>query len=124
MSTIFKQVKTSDKEYNDGLILTEPILASFPNNLPPQEVLKKMQFNAFQYESNQKGKEPKLKRRLIKAELKGSGVKYQAKNHVHDANPKDQASDYYVGVFNKDENKVYLIPVNGCYQFTQEIENF
>lgn len=29
-----------------------------------------------------------------------------------------------MGVFNPDDNKVYVVPVQTCYQFTQEIENF
>lgn len=35
MSTQFKVVKTKDKDSQDDTYITEPILASFPNNMPP-----------------------------------------------------------------------------------------
>jgi len=50
---------------------------------------------------------------VIKAESKG--IKYQAKNFSIETNAKEQASDYYLGVFNPDENKTYLIQVNTPY---------
>ena len=63
---------------------------------------------------------------MVKAEFKdnGSSIKYQARNYGHDLDKKDQASDYYLGIFLEQENKVHLIKVNTAYQFTQEIEGF
>jgi hypothetical protein len=43
---------------------------------------------------------------------------------VNEVNPKNQGSDYYLGLFVEDENKVYMLPVTSCYQFTQQIERF
>ena len=57
---------------------------------------------------------------MIKAEFKDNGgsVKYQARNYGHDLDERDQASEYYLGIFLEQENKVHLIKVNTAYQFT------
>eukprot|EP00347_Sterkiella_histriomuscorum_P023078 403336035 len=129
-STNFKTVKTCDKDHADSNFLTEPIIASFPNNMPSGQHLQKLTFAAFQQEKDNQGKQQnRLKRRLIKAEYKqgsqaAGGVRYQGKNHGHDINPKDQASDYYMGVFVPEENRVFMVPVSTCYQFNQEIQKF
>lgn len=36
----------------------------------------------------------------------------------------DQASDYYLAIFDSKENKAYTIPITSAYQFTQVIETF
>ncbi len=56
---------------------------------------------------------------MIKSEYKDNnrGVKYQAKNYGHDVESKDQASDYYIGIYLEQENKVHMVRVNGAYQF-------
>ena len=38
-NTMFKQIKTSDKDNSDSLFITEPILVSFPANVPPTKAL-------------------------------------------------------------------------------------
>ncbi|CDW75122.1 UNKNOWN [Stylonychia lemnae] len=124
-STTFRTVRTADKEHQDGTFLTEPIIASFPNNMPSAQQLQRLQFNILQQESKT-SLVSKQKRRLIKADFKNAngGVRYSAKNFGHDINTKDQASDYYLGVFSAEDNKVIMLPVTSCYQFTQEIEKF
>ena len=37
---------------------------------------------------------------------------------------KDQASDYYVAIFDSKENKAYTIPIKAAYQFDQVIQTF
>ena len=132
MATTFKLVTSKDKEdgtattSSDKATLVEPILASFPSNMPSTEAFKEMQFTIYQQQSKDSGFKSsatkKKNRRVIKAQRKG--VKYEAKSYLHDANTKDQASDYYMGVFNSEDNKVYMIPVTNPYQFNQEIDNF
>ena len=120
--TSFKPLRTTD--YNNGdpsdaphlnPCITEPILASFPSNLPTGHALKKMAFNVFQSEKPSK----KGVRRVVKAEYKG--IKYEAKNYSSEIQDKDQASDYYVAVFDSKDNKAYTIPIKGAYQFDQVI---
>jgi hypothetical protein len=52
------------------------------------------------------------------------GVQYEAKNYGRDFTAKDQASDYYLAIFDPDENKAYTIAISNAYQFYQEIDNF
>jgi A49-like RNA polymerase I associated factor len=114
--TSFKPLRTTD--YNGGEPsdtahlnpnLTEPILASFPCNLPTGDILKKIPFNLYQSEKPSK----KGVRRVIKAEHKG--IKYEAKSYSAEMCERDQASDYYVAVFDSKDNKAYTIPIKGAY---------
>lgn len=52
---------------------------------------------------------------MIKAEKKG--IKYIAKSTSHECNPKNQASDYYLGIYNEEDNKVYMVKLSTAYQF-------
>ena len=123
--TSFKPLRTTD--YNNGdpsddpqlnPNITEPILASFPSNLPSGPALKKMSINLFQSEKPSK----KGVRRVIKAEHKG--IKYEAKSYSAEIQEKDQASDYYVAIFDAKDNKAYTIPIKGAYQYDQVIQTF
>ena len=57
-------------------ILAEPILASFPENIPKNEQLKKMKFNIYQQEK--KSQYQTKNRRVIKSHRKN--IKYTAEN--------------------------------------------
>jgi hypothetical protein len=48
MATLFKRIKTTAAE-KDGekAFITEPILASFPNNMPSNKALNKMKFTVY-----------------------------------------------------------------------------
>ena len=49
MTTEFKVVRTHDKdEQGADNVICEPLLASFPANLPSAKALNKMQFNVYQ----------------------------------------------------------------------------
>ena len=116
--TTFKALRTSehDPEINpdsSNNCITEPILASFPSNLPSEKALSKMHFNVYQLEKNIAKK--KSVRRVIKAQFKG--INYEAKSYSADMGDKDQASDYYVSVFDSKDNKAYTIPIKAAYQF-------
>ena len=52
------------------------------------------------------------------------GIKYEAKNYSAEMSEKDQASDYYVAIFDSKENKAYTIPIKAAYQFDQVIQTF
>lgn len=96
--TSFKPVRTTDFDESSETAnpcITEPILASFPSNLPKSEVLSRMNFNIYQLDKTSSKK--KTVRRVIKAEYKG--IKYEAKSYTAEMGEKDQASDYYVCIF-------------------------
>ena len=97
-------------------VLAEPILASFPENMPKADTLKQMKFSIFQQEK--KSQYQTKNRRVIKSERKN--VKYTAENFGT-----NDIQDYYLGVISsKHEGKVYCMPVSTPYQFKQEIEGF
>ena len=97
-------------------ILAEPILASFPENIPQSHTLKKMKFSIFQQEK--KSQYQTKNRRVIKSQRKN--IKYTAENFGG-----QDVNDYYLGVIsNKHEGKVYMAQVTTPYQFKQEIEGF
>jgi hypothetical protein len=104
-----------DTKAEDENMLTEPILASFPEKMPAADQLRKMKFNIFQQEK--KSEFQTKNRRVIKAERKN--IKYTAENFgSHDL------QDYYLGVISsKHEGKVYMVPVSP-YQFHQETQSF
>ena len=86
--TSFKPLRTTDFEETSDVpnpSISEPILASFPSNLPSAKVLQKMNFNVYQMDKAI-GKK-KTVRRVIKAEHKG--IKYEAKNYAGQMNEKD-----------------------------------
>lgn len=132
--TEFKTIRTSDKSSSsdpsasDIPSITEPILASFPQNLPPAHILRKMHFNIYQQEKNAQAKtttdpnKKKAVRRVIKAEHKG--IRYEAKAHTSEAQSRDQASDYFLALFDPKDNKSYCIPLSSAFQFTQVIERY
>lgn len=51
-------------------------------------------------------------------------MKYEAKAFVPQTLAKDQASDYYLTVFDSAKNQAYAIKVGSALQFTQVIERF
>lgn len=104
--TEFKVVRTHDSE--GAAAISEPLLASFPANVPP--ALGKMRFSVYQQEAR---KGPK---RVVKAEYKG--LKYEAKA------TKDQASDYYLALFDPSKNTAYAMKVGSALQFGQVIAPF
>ncbi len=121
--TSFKPVRTTDFDETSespNPFITEPILASFPNNLPKSQVLSKMNFNIYQLDKTTSKK--KTVRRVIKAEHKG--IKYEAKSYSAEMGEKDQASDYYVCIFDPNDNRAYTVPVKAAYQFSQTIQTF
>jgi len=59
---------------------------------------------------------------MIKAQNKT--VKYAAWSDTVESKPKSQASDYYIGVFDEEKDKCYLVPVSAAYQMTQRIDGF
>jgi len=70
-----------------------------------------MKFNVYQLDKTV-GKK-KTVRRVIKAEHKG--IKYEAKNYAAEMGEKDQASDYYVCIFDSKDNKAYTVPIKAAY---------
>lgn len=74
--------------------------------MPSAKALNRLQFNVFEKSSDSSGKK-KAVRRVIKAEYKG--IKYEAKSFAPEAAPKEQASDYYLTLFDAKENKAYAI---------------
>ena len=50
---------------------------------------------------------------MIKAEAKG--IKYESKTTQKEMFASEQASDYYLGLLNSDENKVYMLKVSNPY---------
>lgn len=36
-------------------------------------------------------------------------------SNVHESLPKEQASDYYLGVFDTVKNKVHMVPISTAY---------
>lgn len=111
MTTEFKVVRTHDKDEQDAEnTISEPLLASFPANMPSAKALSKMQFNVFQQQSK------KAPKRIVKAEYKG--IKYEAKSYQGHAAGKDQASDYYLTLFDPDKNVAYALKVSSALQFS------
>lgn len=58
----------------------------------------------------------------MKAEYKG--ISYEAKAHTQLSAAKDQASDYYMTLFDPTKNQAYAMKVTSALQFTQVIEHF
>ena len=100
-----------DSEANN--LLAEPILVSFPGNIPTQENLQRMKFSIHQQSKNGKSNANKNKR-VIKSERKN--IEYTATNFSKGVTERNQVSDYYLGVISaKHEDKVYMVPVNTRY---------
>jgi hypothetical protein len=95
--------------------LAEPILASFPDNMPQGDQLKKMKFSIYQQEK--KSQFQTKNKRVIKSQRKN--IKYTAENFGQ-----SDIQDYYLGVISTKHEKVYMVPVATPYQFKQEIEGF
>jgi uncharacterized UPF0160 family protein len=129
MATEFKKLRTYDKSEDaadEGIdtsstCITEPILTSFPANMPSAAAIKKMKFNVFQQERQiplshqQKDAKRKTLKRIVKAEYKG--IKYEAKSHASEAVGHLQASDYYIGLFDTVKNQVHAIKIDSALQF-------
>jgi hypothetical protein len=58
----------------------------------------------------------------VKAEYKG--IKYEAKSYQSHAAGNQQASDYYLTLFDPDKNVAYALKVNSALQFSQVIAPF
>ena len=61
-------------------------------------------------------------RRVLKASYKG--VKYEAKTDNLEVAEGNQASDYYVALYDQAKDVAHMIKVDQCYQFNQVIERF
>lgn len=79
-----------------------------------------MQFNIYQQEKATLGKKAladpskkKAPKRVIKAEYKG--IKYEAKSNAAESIGKEQASDYYVTIFDSQKNQAYAIKVESAF---------
>lgn len=102
-----------DNEAATANLLAEPILVSFPDNIPTEENLQKMKFSIYQQQKNGKQNTNKNKR-VIKSERKN--IEYRANNFSKGATERNQVSDYYLGVISsKHEDKVYMVPVGTRY---------
>lgn len=71
-----------------------------------------------------KNRVAKRKRRVLKAESKN--IRYTATSNSLNVAERNQGLDYYIGVISgkDDTTKVYTMPVDFPYQFTQEINGF
>ena len=105
--------ETDQAEKND-YGLREPILATFPCNMPQGKDLSKMNFQIYQQERTQDYQ--KKVKRVIKAERKN--VVYTASNFTQNVNERDQGCDYYIGVISsKSDEKLHLMKIQAPYQF-------
>lgn len=86
--------------------LTEPVVCSFPQNVPPQ--LDQMSFNIYEQASGTQ------KKRLLKSQSKS--LKFTSTSFNLDTKAKSQGSDYMIGVYEPGKDKCYLIPVSAAYQ--------
>lgn len=86
--------------------LQEPVVCSFPYNVPPQ--LDQMAFNIYEKTDAHN------KKRLLKSQSKS--LKYTSTSFNQDTKTKAQASDYYVGVYEAGKDKCYLLPVATAFQ--------
>jgi hypothetical protein len=107
------------KQDNEGAstahLLAEPVLVSFPANIPTEDNMQKMKFNIYQLPKNGKPNTNKNKR-VVKSERKN--IEYTANNFSKGVAESNQGSDYYLGVMSaKHEDKVYMVPVRTRYQF-------
>lgn len=82
-----------------------------------------MEFRMYEHPDS-KNRQMKKKKRVLKAESKN--IKYIATSNGMNVADRNQGMDYYLGVVShKDDNtKVYTMPVDFPYQFTQEINGF
>jgi len=88
----------------------DPVICSFPMNVPPR--LEQLAFTI--YEQQGATDEAKAKKRILKSQSKD--LKYISSSVAADSKQKNQASDYYIGVFEQGKNKCYLLPAGAAYQ--------
>lgn len=75
-----------------------------------------MQFNIYQQDkSNQNKEKKKAVKRVLKAEYKS--IRYEAKTNSSEAVGKEQASDYYLTLFDSQKNQAYSIKIENALQF-------
>lgn len=94
--------------------LQEPVVCSFPSNVPPH--LDEMAFNIYEKQDAQN------KKRLLKSQSKS--LKYTSTSFNQDTKAKAQGSDYYIGVYEPSKDKCYLLPVATAFQMQQKIDGF
>jgi hypothetical protein len=95
--------------------LTEPVVCSFPSNVPPS--LDKMNFNIYEQQQS-----TTTKKRILKSQSKQ--IKFQSASFSAETKSKAQGSAYYIGVFDQSKDKCYLLPVSTAYQMQQKIDGF
>lgn len=114
-ATSFRVVKLGGKSDVASEALEEPVLVSFPYNMPPASQLAQMKFNLYE-ELKQSTAAPRLRKRVLKSAYKA--LKYEASSLNADIKPKSQTSDYYIGVMDTTKNKCYALPIEAAYQMT------
>lgn len=82
------------------------MVCSFPHNVPPN--LEQMQFSLYEHATQ--------KKRVLKSQSKQ--VKYTSTSFSADTKPKSQGSDYYIGVYEQNKDKCYLLAVPTAFQMT------
>jgi len=129
MSTKFQILDSRITDNQDDNALREPILATFPTRVQSHENLKDMKFTIKeqkkQKDPNNMFNFPGLNRnkRVIKSSYKH--INYTATNFAPQTADRAQQQDFYLGVISpKHPQKVYMVPVQTPYQFTQEIQLF
>lgn len=85
--------------------------------------LDKMEFKLYEHPDS-KDKPNKKKKRVLKAESKN--IRYTATSNGINVAERNQGLDYYIGVVSHkdDTTKIYTMPVDFPFQFTQEINGF
>lgn len=119
-ATGFQVVNLSSQA--DGL--DQPVLVSFPHNMPPPAQLSQMKFNLYQEvrDPSKTTAQQRVKKRVLKSAYKA--LKYESSSMQADIKDKAQASDYYIGVYDSVKNKCYALPIDAAYQMTQTIDGF
>ena len=112
--TSFRVVKLAGKADAAADSLEEPVLVSFPYNMPAPTQLKQMKFNLYEEQRQGAASGTRLRKRVLKSQYK-QVLKYEASSLHADIRPKNQTSDYYLGVFDTTKNKCYALPIDAAY---------
>jgi hypothetical protein len=116
--TTFEPYKQDESDQKHRL--NEPVLASFPQHLPPN--LDKMKFSIYEHPSSAKSGSSK-KKRVVKA--RGKNISYTASSTSIASSTRNQCMDYYIGVQSKkNDGTIYTMPVAVPFQFIQDIDGF
>ena len=107
---------------DDKIGLQQPVLVSFPQNIPPSKQLSKMKFNLYEEDKQTQSQSMRVRKRVLKSAYKT--LKYEASSLHADIKQRTQTSDYYIGVFDSAKNKCYALPIDAAYQMSQTIDGF